>query len=218
MKLDASTINVLKNFADINASLFVKQGNVLKTISPSKTIMATSTVSVSFERSFAIFDLKRFLATLSLFEDPELSFNERSVTISSDSRKVSYTYADESVIMKAPDKELVLPSVDVEFKLTKENLRSIEKALGILGLPEFVVVGDGKTITLNAADTKNPSGDVYSINIGETDKVFKVIFKIENLKIIPDDYDVKVCSKGFSSFKGEKVDYFISVEATSTFG
>ena len=38
MKLSENTVNVLKNFSGINQSLQFKAGNVLKTISPLKTI------------------------------------------------------------------------------------------------------------------------------------------------------------------------------------
>ena len=101
--------------------------------------------------------------------------------------------------------------------MTNENLKDVEKAAGVLGVPEIVVFGDGKTVFLQAADTKNPSGDVYSINIGETDKTFRAIFKFENIKIIADDYDVTISSKGISHFSGKNAEYWIAVEQSSTF-
>jgi hypothetical protein len=78
-------------------------------------------------------------------------------------------------------------------------------------------MGDGKNLYLQAADSKNPSGDVYSIQIGETDKAFKAIFKAENIKIIPGDYDVNISSKGISHFVRDDVEYYIAVESSSTF-
>ena len=44
MRVSTNTLNVLKNFAKINPSIVIAEGNVLKTISPSKTIMAKATV------------------------------------------------------------------------------------------------------------------------------------------------------------------------------
>lgn len=217
MKISTNTLNVLKNFAKINPSIVVQEGNVLKTISPSKTIMAKGTVDTTFDKKFAIYNLDRFISTVSLFNDPELKFGEKSVEIYDGNRKSQYTYADETTITKAPDREINLPSVDVSFRLTNENLKDVEKAAGVLGVPEIVVFGDGKTVFLQAADTKNPSGDVYSINIGETDKTFRAIFKFENIKIIADDYDVTISSKGISHFSGKNAEYWIAVEQSSTF-
>jgi len=217
MKIDANTISVLKNFAKINPSIVIQEGNTLKTISPSKTIMAKANVPTQFGQRFAIYNLDRFISTLSLFNEPELKFSEKFVDIGDNNKSTHYTYADESTITKVPEKEITLPSVDVSFRLTNENLKDVEKASGVLQLPEIVVSGDGSKVYLQAADTKNPSGDIYSIAIGETDKTFKAIFKSENIKIIPGDYDVSICSRGISHFKGSEAEYWIAVESSSTF-
>ena len=217
MKIDTDTINVLKNFAKINPSIVVQEGNVLKTISPTKTIMAKAKVKTDFGKRFAIYNLDRFISIVSTFTDPEFKFGEKSVDISDNNKKQHYVYADENTVTKAPEKEINLPSVDVSFTLTNENLRDVEKAAGILALPEIAVVGDGNSISLQAVDTKNPTGDVYSIVIGKTEKAFKAIFKAENIKIIPGEYEVNISSKGISHFAGEGVEYFIAVESNSIF-
>ena len=217
MKIDTNTINVLKNFSKINPSILIQEGNLLKTISTNKTIMAKATVSTEFGRRFAIYNLDRFISTLSLFADPDLKFAEQFVDISEGSKKIQYRYTDESNITKAPDKEINLPSIDVSFQLTNENLKDVERAAGVLGLPEIVVFGDGTNISLQAADSKNISGDIYSIIIGETNKTFRAIFKTENIKIIPGEYEVSISSRGISHFSGKEAEYWIAVEQTSTF-
>lgn len=217
MKIATNTLSVMKNFSKINPSIFVQEGNTLKTISPSKTIMAKAKVETSFDKKFAIYNLDRFISTVSLFNDPELKFGEKSVEIFDGNKKSQYTYADESAITKVPEKEINLPSIDVSFKLTNEALKDVEKAAGVLGLPEIAVFGDGRNVFLQAIDSKNPSGDVYSINIGETTKTFRAIFKSENIKIIPGDYEVSISSRGISHFTGNDVEYWIAVEQSSTF-
>jgi hypothetical protein len=217
MKIDTNTINVLKNFAKINPSIIIMEGNTLKTISPSKTIMAKANVTTQFDKRFAIYNLDRFISTMSLFQNPELHFTDRYVHISDNQKETKYTYADEATIAKAPEKELTLPSIDVSFRLSNENLKDVEKAAGVLGLPEIVIFGDGSKVYFQAADTKNPSGDIYAIETGETDKTFKAIFKSENIKIIPGDYDVSISSRGISHFKGTEAEYWIAVESSSTF-
>jgi hypothetical protein len=217
MKISTNTLNVLKSFAKINPSLVIPEGNVLKTISPSKTIMAKAVVETEFNKRFAIYNLDRFISTVSLFSDPELVFGDRSVEIVDSNKRSQYTYADESTITKAPDKEINLPSVEVQFNLPHDILKDVEKAAGVLGLPEIAVVGDGIVVSLQAIDSKNPSGDVYSVVLGETTKVFRAIFKSENIKIIPGDYDVSISSRGISHFKGKEAEFWIAVEQSSTF-
>lgn len=217
MKIDANTLNVLKNFAKINPSILIQEGNTLKTISTSKTIMAKSNVSTNFSKRFAIYDLDGFISALSLFNEPELNFEEKYIKMFDGNKYYNYTYADESTVTKAPEKEIALPSVDVSFKLTHENLKDVERGAAILHLPEIIVSGDGSKVYLQAADTKNPSGNIYSIAIGETNKTFRAIFKSENIKIIPGEYEVSICSRGISHFKGADAEYWIAVESSSTF-
>lgn len=217
MKIDNETVNVLKNFAKINQSILIREGNVLKTISPTKTIMAKANVKTKFDSRFSIYNLDRFIAFLSTFTDPDLTFEDKYVNIHENNRKSRFMYADENTVTKPPEKEINLPSVDVSFKLTNQDLRQVEKDAGILSLPEIAVVGDGKSVYLTATDSKTPTSDGSEILIGETDKVFKAIFKAENIKIIPGDYDVTISSKGISRFVNDEVEYFIAVESNSSF-
>ena len=217
MKIDVNTINVLKNFSTINPTIIIKEGNMLETISSTKTIKAKATVPTTFPRRFAIYSLSRFISTLSLFEDPDVEFGENALTISDGDKSVQLTYSDESTIIKVPEKNLKLPSVDASVKLTNENLKAIEKALGVLSVPEVIVAGKNGKVYIEAADSKNPSGDFYSIEIGESSNNFRAIFKSENIKILPSDYTVDISSRGISMFYNDDVEYFIAVESNSTF-
>jgi hypothetical protein len=218
MNIDTNTVNVLKNFAKINPSIVIMEGNTLKTISTSKTIMAKAKVPTDFPQRFAIYNLDRFISTLSLYTKPDLKFKEKYVEVTEDNRRTTYTYADESTITKLPEKEIVIPSVDVKFTLTNTALKEVEKALGVLSLPEIMVVGDGSSIYLQASDSKNPSGDTYSLKVADnTTGIFKAIFKAENIKIIPGDYEVSISSRGISHFRSGDIEYWIAVEKHSEF-
>jgi hypothetical protein len=217
MKINTNTMNIFKNFAKINPSIIVEEGNVLKTISPSKTIMAKATIDTSFNKRFALYNLDSFIANISMFADPEVDLAESQVIIREGNLKQYITYADESVVTKVPEKEIQLPSVDVSFSLTNDNFKKLERAAGINGLPEFIVLGDGNKLFLEVADSKNPNGNHMTIEVGETTKTFKAIFKLDNIKIIPDDYEVSVCSRGISHFSGKNVEYWIAVESSSQF-
>ena len=109
MKLDQKTISILNNFSNISPSILFREGNIITTVSPAKTIMAKAVVPNSFDKRFAVYNLSRFIGTVSLFENPELTFSEKSVNISGDeTRSVNYFYADENAIKAAPEKEIVL--------------------------------------------------------------------------------------------------------------
>lgn len=217
MNLSPRTLQVVKNFSTINPSIQFKEGDVLKTISPTKTILAEAKLDQTFPQEFAIYDLSKFLSVISLLKEPELSFESKQVKIHSGNEKIFYTYADPSTIQVPPSKEIKMPAVDVSFTLTQESFTSVSKATSVLGVPEIAVVGDNGQILLQAFDSNNPTGDYYSLAIGETDKRFRAIFKSENLKMLPGVYNVQISRNGLSLFKGEFVEYWIAVEQSSTF-
>jgi hypothetical protein len=217
MKLDSRTTLILKNFASINPSILFNPGNKLATISAGKTVMARANIDQQFNDTFAIYDLSRFLGTISLFTDPELIVKDKYMEISQGKRKINYTFTEPSLIVTPPDKEINLPNPEVTFNIDSTELNEVLKALSVLSLPEIAVVGDGERITVQAIDSKNPSGDVYSVDVGETTSNFRMIIRAENVKLLPGDYNVQISSKGLSHFKSEDVEYFIAVEANSTF-
>ena len=222
MKLSANTVEVLKNYATINPSILVKEGNVLSTIHPQKAIFAKTTVEESFPQQFAIYELSKFLGVISLFQEPELVFGDKKITIKSGAQKLSYTCADPAMIISPPEKELTFPAVDVEFDIKQEELQKLIRAGSVLQLPDIAAIGNGKTISLTATNTKNPTTDQYSVEVGKTDKTFSMVFKMDNIiKLISSDYNVKISGKGISKFESTanmKTLYYVATEANSKFG
>jgi hypothetical protein len=220
MKLSENTLTVLKNFAGINNSILVKQGNKLRTISVAKNILAEANITEEFPREFAIYDLNQFLNGLSLHQDPDLDFTEEShINIREGKRRVKYFYADPNVIISPPEKEIKLPSQDVCFQLETGSLEKLLKAAAVYQLPDLSAVGGTGVIRLVVRDKKNDTSNEYSIVVGETDKEFTFNFKVENIKIIPGAYDVVVSSKLLSQFTNSKYNlcYYIALEPDSTF-
>ena len=220
MKLSEKTFTLLKNFATINNSVLVKQGSKLRTISIAKNILAEATVNEEFPRDFAIYDLNQFLNGLGLHQDPELDFKEQSyMNIREGKRRVKYFYADPNVIVAPPDKEISLPSEDVQFQLDSVTLEKLLKAAAVYQLPDLSAVGEAGVVKLVARDKKNDTSNEFAIVVGETDKEFVFNFKVENIKIIPGAYDVIVSSKLLSQFTNENYNlkYYIALEPDSTF-
>ena len=163
MKLTEKTFTLLKNFANINNSILVKKGNQLRTISVAKNILAEASISEEFPRDFAIYDLNQFLNGLVLHQDPEMDFKEQSyLTIREGRRRVKYFYADPKVIISPPEKDIVLPSDDVSFKLGSENLTSLLKAAAVYQLPDLSAVGEAGVVKLLARDKKNDTSNAVS--------------------------------------------------------
>lgn len=217
MKISDTTMDVLKNFSTINQSLAFKSGNVVRTVSPQKNILAQATVTESFPVDFAIYELNQFLGLSTLFEDPEFEFGDSQVTLKEGKSKANYTYADPSMITTPPEKNIELPSEEVTFRITKEDLKRVLNGAHSLQLPEVVVRGKGGTISFVATDTKNPNSNEFSAEVGSTDAEFQFVFKTENLKFLPEEYGVAISAKGIAHFEGSTVQYWVATESNSQY-
>ncbi len=221
MKLSDNTLSLLKNFSTINQSILFKQGNKLRTISVMKNILAEATIDEDLPKDFGIYDLNQFLNGMGLHQSPELDFsNEGHVVIKEGRMRSKYFFADPSVIITPPDKEIDLPTEDVKFELSTQQLDKLLKAAGIYQLPDLCAVGEGGVVKLVVRDKKNDTSNIFSVVVGETDKEFTFNFKIENIKILPGTYEVVVSQKLLSKFTNTDCDlrYYIALEPDSTFG
>lgn len=219
MKLEQRTLQILKNFASINPSLLFKPGNTISTIAPlTKAVKAQATVSETFPFEFAIYDLSKFLAVISLFENPELSFKDTSVQISQGSQSVDFRYADVNSVVAPPNKQLVLPNPEIEFEMPSAVYQRVVKALGVLQLPEISVQGDSEGIFLATIDSKNASSNTYRVQVGPSNGAdFNMVFRSDNMKMLATDYRVQISSKGIAQFQGDGVEYWVATEATSKY-
>ena len=217
MKISDTTFDVLKNFSTINQSLAFKKGNTIRTVSEQKTILTQAKVEEAFPVDFAIYELNQFLGLSSLFEEADFDFGQSQVTLKEGTAKANYTYADPSMITTPPEKNIELPSVDVQFKMSKSDFRQVLNGANQLGLPEVVVRGIEGRIELVATDTKNPTSNEFSRIVGEHGSEFQFIFKTENLKFIQNDYDVQISAQGIAHFKSDNVEYWVATETGSEY-
>ena len=220
MKLSEKTLTLLKNFSNINQSILFKKGSSLRTISVMKNILAEATIDEDLPTDFGIYDLSQFLNGLTLHNRPELDFqNDGFVYIKEGRMRSKYFFADPKVIVTPPDKELELPSEDVSFTLSTEQLDKLIKAAGIYQLPDLAVVGKNGVVKILVRDKKNDTSNDFAITVGDTNDTFSFNFKVENIKILPGTYDVVVSKKLLSRFtcQNYNLKYYIALEPDSTF-
>tara|TARA_B110000908_G_scaffold67001_1_gene81086 strand:- start:271 stop:939 length:669 start_codon:yes stop_codon:yes gene_type:complete len=217
MKFSERTITILKSFSSINKSILMKEGNVLKTVTPEKTLVATATIPDVIPSQACIYDLSRFLSILGLYRDPDVEFHDKYFMIKAGKQRTKYVYADISMIHAAPEKDIQLPSADVVVDVSWEDMQSVIKAAGVLQFSEVAFVGQEGKIYLKAIDGNNANSDDYGIEVGTTSDEFKIIIKTDNLKLLPQDYTVTLCAKGISQFKSENVTYFVAIDTKSTY-
>ena len=216
MKLSGETVDVLKNFSNINQNILIKEGTQLRTMSTMKNILAEAPIKEVFPREFGIYDLTEFLGVLTLVNDAELEFDSEShLTVNGGNVKIKYFFSDPSILTTPPE-TFNPPECDVSFGVTGKTLSSVLKASAVMQLPDIVIEGNtGASIT--ATDLKNTTSNNYTEQLNsETTQTFKFHFKADNLKMIPGDYQVKASSTAqVSNWVGSAASYWIALEQTS---
>jgi len=221
MKLNQNTIETLKNFAGINTNILIKQGDELSTISTMRNIFAKAKISDQFTNEFGIYDLNEFLSVVTSIDKPELSLQDKYMTISPEGSKskVKYFYSDPSVIV-SPTKEVNMPEAEVSFSLSQSNYKELLQKAAILKSPDLALIGTkGGDIVLKICDKKNDTSNTFSIVVGQGATAdYTFYFKVENMKMLDGDYDVSVSSKSISYFKNKTkpIEYWIALESDST--
>ena len=220
MKINQNTLDILKNFSEINTNILIKPGTELSTISTMRNIFAKATIAEAFDSEFGIYDLNEFLAVVSSLNKPELNLQDKFMTISAEGSKskVKYFYSDPSVIV-SPTKEVNMPEADVTFSLSQANLTQLQKMAAILKTPDLALEGTkGGDVVLKVCDKKNDTSNNFDIVVGENATAdYTFYFKVENMKMISGNYDVSVSSKSISHFKNTKlpIEYWIALEPDS---
>ena len=223
MKISNKTLDILKNFSEINQSILIKKGKKLKTVSALKNILAHADVEENFPQDFAIYQLNEFIGVLSTMNNPDLTFHDKYVMLSQENGACTkYFYAEPSVVI-SPEKDIVMPSEEINFTLLEKQYNDLLKMSSILQLNDILLKGCSKSnaIYLAVTNKKNDTSNDYSVQVGEgVSKPFKMYFKTENLKMVAGDYNVHISSKGISHFENmvTKLDYWIALEPDSNYG
>ena len=217
--LSKKTLDVLKNFSTINSSIVFRKGSTVRTISNAENILAKFTGEEVFPNDFAIYDLSQFLSGISLFSDPQLEFdNESFVNIRGGRQSARYYFSDPEITLKsAPEKNVKFPGADLQFNLTGEDLIALQKASAVYSLPDLTFQSEegSNEIKLILRDKENDTSNTYDLTVaGCSTGTYSLDVKIENIRLLPGDYNVKVSKHLISEWTNANVDltYYIALE------
>jgi hypothetical protein len=218
-----NTLAILKNFSSLNSNLLVKPGNIIKTITPSKTGMAVATVEETFDVEFGIWDLNKFLGVVSLFHNPTFNFGEKSVKIKNGGDSVVNYYYSETRLLTYPTKDVNMPEINISIDLTEKNFNELQRAASVMQLPDLSFKSDDDEIVAMVSDLSDPTSNSYKVVVGGGDALpdFLFNFKMENIKILPGDYKVNFAKNVVGEFIHQSipVKYWYAMEAnTSNYG
>jgi len=217
--LSKNTLDVVKNFSTINSSIVFRKGSTVRTISNAENILAKYTGEELFPTDFAIYDLSQFLGGISLFNDPQLEFTSNDfVSIRGGRTSAKYYFSDPEITLKsAPEKNVQFPGADLQFNLTSDDLTALQKASAVYGLPDLTFQSEEglDTIKLILRDKENDTSNTYDLTVaGCSTGTYSLDVKIDNLRVLPGDYSIKVSKALISEWTSSDYDltYYIALE------
>ena len=229
MKLTPEFISILKNFASINSNIVFKVDEPIKTISEAKNILAIGpNPDFKYTQDFGIYDLPEFLGAVSIFDEPSLVLAEdyKSVSIKEGSKSIRYFFSSPEFLTH-PTKDIQMPTPEVAFTITNDDVSFLRRAASTLGLTDIVVEGTGgaDTVSVNVTNSKDPTSNSFQLQINDVETTgdvrFKFVASIADLKMIADDYRVEFSSRFISRFIGQQtqIQYFVGLDnKASTYG
>jgi hypothetical protein len=191
MQLSDKTLAILKNFSNINQGLIIKEGNTLRTVAKSKSIICFAEVEEEFPVDCQIYDLQKFLGIFSVFDNPDIKWNEKSATITSGKSGLRYGYG-ESVTPEPPT--TMKPYVSqASFDLKAEDLSQIMKMASILescDIVQFTLTNDLCEVSLESTEGANRNR--FNIEVdGEVEEDTIARLNLEDMRILPLPYRVE---------------------------
>jgi hypothetical protein len=216
MKLTDRTLSVMKNFAGINSGIVLRKGNIQKTISPEQTILVEAHLEDDFPDTFGVYDLNQFLGNVGALNGPELEFTSDVVKMNDGEIELNYHACSPNLIISPPDgKDLVMKNPDLSFTLSQASLNKILKIGAMNNLPNISIIGNKDGLFVRSHELKNDTSNFANMRISDHNgEDFIVTFKTENLRLIPDNYDVQIKIGGFSCWTNtsKTLKYFIAME------
>lgn len=216
MKLTSNTLDVLKNFSNINDTLQFKAGKHLITKSDGNDIRAIARLDQEFPQDFCVRDLSQFISVINLYKEPDLSFEDKYCLVGEGKQHVKYQYTPLKMITDVGYEKMLnfkLPYAEmITFNITGDQISKLLKSSAILSLKSVCIQGNGKEIIVSAYDPKYPSANAVNFELGASSAVFKANYSIDSFKMIQSDYKVTVFESHITKFENDKITYYLASE------
>lgn len=227
MRLSPETIELLKNFSNINNAIVISPGNVLRTINQERNVFAKAIVQEEFPRDIPIYELRQFLSIFTLHKEADVDFtDEHYILVSQGRTRMKFYYADLFSLTKnlnIPTQDYAFTDVVLSVNLDSALIESIRKAANIYGLTDLSLVGSEGRAELVVHNKEESTSKSYNIELGETTSEFKLNFVEKNVMILPGSYRLDIARFGNGSFASkfinqtQELEYVIALEPDSTF-
>ena len=218
-KLEEGTVEILKNFAEINQNIIIERQTA--TMAPSEEMFAVAEFDEIPEGvEIPLYNLLEVVTLHGIMHDPVFIPDEKLMVIQDEQSKTEceyyYTFKD---FLNVPKRKTVnMPDSEVQITIPQQYLQSALKTARIINAPDFAICGDGKEVFIKLTDITNETANTFRMSpLAETDANFEFHIKTNRIKVIPADYDVELSSKGLTKWENEslRLTYWIAIDKSS---
>lgn len=226
MNLSNNAVVILNNCAKLQQSVVIEQGNVIKTTNITKSVVLYATVKDEFPMDFGIYDLRKFLKTFKVLDNPNLQFEDGKIIMSKEGKEVAFTTTPTEMILTPPDQEKMEDHLDMsgtaKFVLSNEILEQVNEMDSILRLGSMMISWDGEAANILLYEEGNPTSDKYkipldNIEVSSNIESFKACIEIEKLKLIPVNYEAVLTKNNILKLSHNNVTYYSTLKNGTEF-
>lgn len=221
MKFSKQTLEILKNFSEINNGMQFRKGTKQTVVNLTTTIIGVSEFDVEIPTSFAIHNMPSFLGAISLFDDPDIDISDSEyILITEGDQKIRYRVSEPRMIVSWPeDRPAKLASTEVSFEMTKENWNKIRRSVDLLESEHFVLEGKDGKLRVKTLNKKQERGSNASFVLGTTDYNFSLEYQISSMPIMVGSYQIDISKNKLSRWtnKDKPVEYYVLCSKDSKF-
>lgn len=208
--LDDTTLEILKNFANINSQAVFKQGHAQRTCNPSRNFIADVELSQPLPVDCAIYELNRVLGVIDTCKStalPALEFGESALLVHHDHGEVTIPYAHTDVVATPPPHKFHMVNPIASFDLPLSLWTKIKRLASTLQIATLHLIIDKKgQLKLRLVNDKDKGGDASGSAMFEMPNT-KVdnpsqntwAVKFDSLELLPGDYTVELGDIGTSA-------------------
>jgi hypothetical protein len=224
MKLSTETLEILNSFRDINQSLVIYPGNMIRTKSEDNRILAEAFVEEEFDREFAFYQIKGFLDAYNILGSPELIFSDENfVFLKEGKSEMKYYFCEPSLVTApAPNLNFQLKTKEVCFQLGQTEFNKMMKMTTFDSDRKNWIVDflcEYNDIYLKVYHKNDPTKPSYSTVIGESRNKFCFRTYLDSFQFINGSYDIVISSANFLEATNTKrnLRYVLPLSPESTF-
>lgn len=201
--LTETTLEIFKNFSNINSEVTFKSGNFQRTCNQTRNFIADVELADALPVECSLYELNRLLGIIDTCKGaslPSILFGEKSLTVIHEHGEVNIPYAHSDVVTKLPDQKFHMEKEIATFQLPLSLWSKMKRTASILDATSlYIIVNDEGKLQVKLVNEKDTSGN--SSGIATYDMPSSVVndttpntwaVKFDVLAFLPGDYTVSV--------------------------